>query len=222
MEKIKKLKNLIIKNGLDGYIIPKNDEYFGENVQIHKERLKSITGFSGSAGFSIVLRNKNYLFVDGRYTLQATKQCGEKFVIITLPSQKFKKLFTKNLKIGFDPKLYTNNTLQKIFKNLNCQLIPIKQNFVDLVIKKKYILNIKKAWIIDGKNSGENYLSKIKKIKRNLSQFKMDMVFVSSTECVNWALNIRGSDNQFSPVVNAQMIINNVCLLYTSPSPRDS
>ena len=65
----KKIKNLIQKNNLDGYILPKNDNYFTEYSKINN--LKSITKFSGSAGFAIFLKNKNYLFVDGRYTIQA-------------------------------------------------------------------------------------------------------------------------------------------------------
>ena len=71
----KKIKNLIQKNNLDGYILPKNDNNFTEYSKINN--LKSITKFSGSAGFAIFLKNKNYLFVDGRYTIQAEKESGK-------------------------------------------------------------------------------------------------------------------------------------------------
>ena len=53
-----------------------NDEFFGESVSNYNDRLKFISNFSGSYGFSLILKNKNYLFVDGRYTLQAIKQSG--------------------------------------------------------------------------------------------------------------------------------------------------
>jgi len=59
---------------LDGYIIPKNDEFFGEYIPENKDRLKFISNFSGSYGFAIILKGKNCLFVDGRYTLQAQIQ----------------------------------------------------------------------------------------------------------------------------------------------------
>ena len=74
MEKIKKLKKILIREKLDGYLIPKNDEFFGEYIPEKNDRLNFISGFTGSYGFALVLRNKNYLFVDGRYTLQANNQ----------------------------------------------------------------------------------------------------------------------------------------------------
>ena len=99
MEKIKQLRKLLTLNDLEGYIVPKNDEFFNENVQINKDRLKKISNFTGSAGFAIILKKENYLFVDGRYTLQAQKQCKEKFKIITLPSKSFREILKKNLKL---------------------------------------------------------------------------------------------------------------------------
>ena len=74
---INNIKKLIISNNLDGYLVPKNDQYFTEYSNI--SYLKQVSGFSGSAGFALILKNKNFLFVDGRYTLQAKKQSGKKF-----------------------------------------------------------------------------------------------------------------------------------------------
>ncbi len=85
MEKINKLKRLFSNHNIDGYIVPKNDEFFNEYVSPSKDRLKFISNFSGSAGFSIILKKKNYLFVDGRYTIQAKIQSGLDFKIFTIP-----------------------------------------------------------------------------------------------------------------------------------------
>ena len=86
MEKIKQLKKKLEMFGLDGYLIPKNDEFFSEYVDNYKDRLKFISEFSGSYGFAIILKSKNYLFVDGRYALQAQKQCSKYFQVKTIPS----------------------------------------------------------------------------------------------------------------------------------------
>ena len=59
MEKIKKLKRAFEKENFDGYIVPKNDEFFGEYIPDHNDRLKYISNFSGSYGFSLILKNKN-------------------------------------------------------------------------------------------------------------------------------------------------------------------
>ena len=77
MEKIEKLKKFYKSEKIDGYIIPKNDEFFGEYVPEYNDRLNFISNFNGSYGFALVLKDKNYLFVDGRYTLQANNQSGK-------------------------------------------------------------------------------------------------------------------------------------------------
>ena len=64
-QKLKELKNKFNRYGIDGYLIPKNDEYFSEFAK--KDKLKTITGFDGSFGLAIILKKKNFLFVDGRY-----------------------------------------------------------------------------------------------------------------------------------------------------------
>ena len=68
MEKIKKLKKVFKEEKIDGYIIPKNDEYFTEYIPDFNDRLRYISNFSGSFGFALILKKDNYLFVDGRYS----------------------------------------------------------------------------------------------------------------------------------------------------------
>ena len=65
MEKIEKLKKIFKREKIDGYIVPKNDEFFGEYVPDHNDRLNFISNFSGSYGLALILKDKNYLFVDG-------------------------------------------------------------------------------------------------------------------------------------------------------------
>ena len=103
--RINKLISKFKKYNIDGYIIPKNDEFFSEYSA--NDRLKTISNFSGSAGYSIILKKKNYLFVDGRYTIQAKKEAGKNFQIMDLHKIINCKLF-KNLTIGFDPKFFTS------------------------------------------------------------------------------------------------------------------
>ena len=112
MEKIEKLKKIFKREKIDGYIIPKNDEFFGEYVPEYNDRLNYISSFTGSYGFALVLKDKNYLFVDGRYTLQANNQSGEIFKIITIPDKMPSDILKgKKLSIGFDPNLFTKSFL---------------------------------------------------------------------------------------------------------------
>ena len=95
MEKIKRLRQNLSREKIDGYIIPKNDEFFGEYVFADNDRLKYISNFSGSFGFALILNDKNYLFIDGRYTLQAKMQCSKHFNVITLPNKKIYNFLKK-------------------------------------------------------------------------------------------------------------------------------
>ena len=97
-EKINKLRKLNRLNNIDGYIVPKNDDYFSEYAL--PNRLKTISNFSGSAGFAIILKNQNYLFVDGRYTLQAKLESGKYFKILEIP-----KIFPFNILKKFKKKI---------------------------------------------------------------------------------------------------------------------
>ena len=207
MEKINKIRKLLKIKNIDGYIIPKNDEYFSEYAK--NDRLKNITGFSGSAGFAVILKKKNYLFVDGRYTLQAKVQSGKLFKIITIPEKyPHDVLKEKKLKIGFDPKLYTKKTLKIFFNRTSCKFLPISENLIDkLWIKKKYN-NTKKFYILPEKVTGQNYKIKINKLTNILIGKKVDLQFTSASENIAWLLNIRGEDSDFTPLPNSYLIIN--------------
>ena len=121
--KIKNLKNKFKKLNIDGYIIPKNNEFFSEYDQNNRSR--NISNFTGSAGLAIILKNKNYLFVDGRYTIQAKEEAGKNFKIIEL-HKKLPNQIIKNQKLGFDPKLFTSKKLKFYFANRN-KLISIEK-----------------------------------------------------------------------------------------------
>ena len=130
--KIKILKEKFKKFKVDGYIVPKNDEYFSEYAK--NDRLKNISNFSGSAGIAVILKKKNYLFVDGRYTIQAAKQSGINFKIIEIHKRPPHTII-KNLNLGYDPRVFTSKNLKDNFFNNN--LISINNNLIDQIFKFK-------------------------------------------------------------------------------------
>ena len=87
-KEVKKLRKKFKKYDIDGYVIPKNDDYFTEYSKIN--RLKIISNFSGSAGLAVILKDKNYLFTDGRYTIQSEMESGKYFKIIAKPADPLK------------------------------------------------------------------------------------------------------------------------------------
>ena len=201
-KKIQILRSKFKKHNIDGYIVPKNDDYFTEYSNIN--RLKIISNFSGSAGIAIILKNKNYLFTDGRYTIQSQLESGKDFKITNYDEIINCRLF-KNLVLGIDPKLFTYNQIIKFFKKNN-KIKFINKNLIDEIESKKNINNFQ-FFSLNRNIVGESSSSKINKISSYLKKNKSDYLFISAPENVAWILNIRGKDGPNSPIPNSRLII---------------
>ena len=199
---IKELRNKFNQFSIDGYIVPKNDDYFTEYSKIN--RLKIISNFSGSAGLAIILKRKNYLFTDGRYTIQSKIESGKKFKIYGFERLVNCNLF-KNLTLGIDPKLFTNNQIKNYFLKYN-KIKIINKNLIDEIKKKKINSSIP-FFSLHKRIVGEDKFSKINKISNFLKKNNSDFIFISAPENVAWILNIRGNDSPNSPVPNSRLII---------------
>ncbi len=199
--KIEKLRDKFIKFNIDGYIVPKNDEYFNEYSS--PDRLNFISNFDGSAGLAIILKNKNYLFVDGRYTTQAKSQSGKNFNIIKIHKKLPWKVLKHKIKIGYNPYYFTSLSLRRYFKNYFV-LVPIYSDLLIKNVKKK--IN-QKFYFIKNNISGENSKSKISKVLKFLHKDKSDCLFVTAPENVAWLLNLRGKDNPHSPIPNCRLVL---------------
>ncbi len=201
-KKIDLLKKNFKKYNIDGYIVPKNDEFFSEYS--NQDRLKVISNFDGSAGFAIILHKENYLFVDGRYSIQAEIQSGKNYKIIN-----YNKIFDcdifKNKIIGFDPKLFTSKQINNFFSKNN-KIKKIKKNLIDKLYKKKKTLE-KPFYSLPTAVVGESFNNKLKKIVKFLKKNKVNYLFVTASENVAWLLNIRGYDNPTSPIPKCHLLV---------------
>ena len=160
MNRLKKLRKLFKIYKLDGYIVPKNDEFFGEYVDRRDDRLNYISSFSGSVGYALILKKKSYLFVDGRYTLQAKKEADKNFNIVEIHKRRPSKILSKihrKIKIAFDPKLFSEANLISNFKTKNTDLIPIEKNFIDKIWSKRPKVKFKKLISIMLKDEIKNF-----------------------------------------------------------------
>ena len=203
------MKNLInnlrlqfFKYNIDGYIIPKNDEYFTEYSKIN--RLKTISNFSGSAGLAVILKSKNYLFTDGRYSIQSQIESGKNFKIVNSEKLVNCNLF-KNLTLGIDPALFTYQQIKKFFLR-HSKVKFINENLIDK-IKKPSVNKSYPFFSLSNNIVGENCKSKVKKISNYMKRFNADFIFISAPENIAWILNIRGKDGPNSPVPNARLLI---------------
>ena len=199
---IKLLRSKFKKYGIDGYIIPKNDDFFTEYSKLN--RLEVISNFSGSAGLAIILKNKNYLFTDGRYTIQSKIESGKNFKIYGFEKLINCSLF-KNLTLGIDPKLFTNIQIKNYFLKYN-KIKHIENNLIDEIKKQRKHTSIP-FFSLNKNIIGENVNSKLNKITNYLKKNKSDYIFISAPENVAWTLNIRGGDGPNSPIPNSRLIV---------------
>ena len=208
-KKIEKLKKNFNLYGIDGYVIPKNDEFFSEYAQ--KNRLKLISNFTGSAGYAVILKKNNYLFVDGRYTIQAEIESGKNFKIVDYQKIINCNLF-KNITLGIDPKLFTSKQIKNFFYKNN-KIKKINTNLID-ILSSKFKPKLKSFFSLKNEIVGETHLSKIKKISSFLKKNQSDYIFISAPENVAWLLNIRGFDNPNSPIPNCRALIDRKKKIY--------
>ena len=158
------------------------------------------------------MTDKNYLFIDGRYTLQAKIQSGKQYSIFEIPKIYPHSIFAKSKKkrkIGFDPNLFTYNNL-KIYFNDSCDFLPLNDKFFD----NKNINNKNKFYSLNKSIVGESSNSKITRVVNFLNKKKIENLFVSAGENVCWLLNIRGMDLPNAPVANCRLILTKDKRLY--------
>lgn len=209
LDNLNKLKKVLIKKNIDAYLVPKNDCFFNEFIKTGNDRLRYVSNFTGSAGTALILHKKNYLFVDGRYTLQAKQESGHLFNIIDISKINILSFLKKNytnIKIGFDPNLFRFQAIKNILKE-KINLVSIEKNLIEQIWKDKKKEVSKNAFILENQYCGISHIKKIKNLRDLLDINKKNSFFISSNENVCWLLNIRGEDSIYSPLLNAFALI---------------
>ena len=210
----KKLRNFLIKEKIDYFILPNSDEFFLEYLPNHEKRIEFISGFSGSAA-SIVFctkQKKSQFFTDGRYILQAKNQLNlANYDVVNIIENPILQWFENNLKksqkIAIDTKLSSIEfveKLQKIAKNKVCEIIFLSQNPVDKIWQDRPKKLPSKIYDLPLKYVGIDSKTKISNIIKNL---KTDAMLLSNSESICWLLNIRASDVEFSPLLASYAMV---------------
>ncbi len=213
-KRINLLKNLLKLNNLDGYLIPSFDEFQNEYSPECLQRLKWLTGFTGSNGLVLITLDKNYFFTDGRYITQANNQLGDNFVIYDMQNidSIYHEIFSKivdEYSIGYDPLIFTKKNIEYYFKNYlkyrnNIQLVSVETNLVDEIWKRDIKFKTKAPFILDAKYTSETEKEKIHKV---LEKFNTDYLLITSPQSICWLLNIRGCNLECTPLIMAYCLV---------------
>ncbi len=207
-EHLKTLYSFLKKNKTDYYFISTSDEYLNEYVPDHNMRLKWLTSFSGSNGYALISKQKNFFFTDGRYLQQANKELPKNFKIFDLNKENLINFFLgiKNKNVLVDTKCFPKKLIIDISKSLqqsNSKLIHDRKNLIDYIWLKRPIEETKKFFILEKEKCGETFEEKLKKIR----PFDNKILVVTSPESICWLLNIRGYDLENTPLVFCRAII---------------
>jgi Xaa-Pro aminopeptidase len=209
------LRNFLKNSRYDGIIVPKVNCFQGEYVAPFEERLSWLTGFTGSAGFAIVLLDKACLFTDGRYTLQAQKQIDRSVFEVRGVSQAeirkwLQEYMPSNALIAYDPWLHTVQQFKEwklLISDLGGIIRACEENPIDKLWQNKPVVPIRPVVPHPLKWSGQESFEKRKRICRILEEAKVRGLVLSSPDSIAWLLNIRGGDTRYNPICHAFSIL---------------
>ena len=215
-ERLGSLRKTMDEKNLQGYLIPRADEYQSEYLPKSSQRLAWLTGFDGSAGFAIVLKQRAAIFTDGRYTLQIRDQVDKKYFEIyntaeMPPLDWLESNLGKNDRIGFDPWLHTCDEVIKIstvLKSKNAEAIKLSKNLIDEIWLDRPPVPLGPITPHPEIYAGESVASKFDTINAGMMKNEEDVVIISSPESIAWLLNIRGSDVARTPLPLSFLILN--------------
>ncbi len=202
------LRAVLVAAGFDGFVVPRADLHQGEYVAPCDERLKWLTGFTGSAGFCVVLPDLAGVFVDGRYRTQVKVQVDlAQFTPVPWPEVKPGDWMTEKLpnggRVAFDPWLHTAREIEEITARISSaglQLVA-SANFVDRVWQDRPAPPQGLVAIQPLEFAGEAARDKRRRLAEGLTKAGQKAAVLTLPDSMSWLLNIRGSDIARNPVV---------------------
>ncbi|WP_375638328.1 aminopeptidase P family protein [Bartonella sp. AA16NXGY] len=206
-ERISCLRKELDHLGLDGFLVPRCDEHQGEYVPPHAQRLSWLTGFTGSAGIALILKNKAIIFTDGRYKLQVRQQTDPDIFnyedLITCPPSQWLEKNGQKLSIGFDPWLHTIAATDALRNALEMKaggkLVEVQHNPIDLLWHNQPKLPQSALSIHPLKYAGCDTDEKLALIYKDIQQTHANAFIFTDPSSIAWTFNIRGNDVSNTP-----------------------
>ena len=206
--RLTRLRAALATAGLDGFLVPMADEYQSEYVPASARRIEFLSGFTGSAGFIAVLKDKAAFFTDGRYTLQAQQQVpAEPFALfdsaVKTPTAWLTEQLTAGMRLGFDPWLHTEDGVERLRKALTkaqVTLTPVEANPVDAVWPNRPAPPAAPVTAYDLAYAGKPSLAKREEIGAELRKAGLAACVVTDPAAIAWLLNVRGDDVPNTPL----------------------
>ncbi|MFK7841826.1 MAG: aminopeptidase P family protein, partial [Sphingorhabdus sp.] len=213
--RLKALREQMQKDGLDGFVVPICDEHMSEYVGDYAQRLSWLTGFGGSAGSAVVLKDKAAIFIDGRYTIQVRDQVdGKLYEYVGTADQSVIDWLGANAPqgsaIGYDAWLHTQDWAKSAAAKLDkagAKLVAVEVNPIDQVWEDQPEPSLAKLDVQPDEFAGKSANAKRADIAAWLKSEGLDATVIAALDSVAWTFNIRGKDIANTPVPRGYAIV---------------
>jgi Xaa-Pro aminopeptidase len=213
-QKVSELRDWLTAQQFDAFILPHEDEYLGEYIPAHNERLHWLTGFTGSAGAAVITQEKAAIFVDGRYTVQVTKQVPQDvFEYRHLIEEPALDWIIDNVpahgRIAIDPRMHNANWLETAQAKLSKkhQVVLIDSNPIDLLWSDRPAPLLSDVRLMTTQSVGVDSATKRSDIAKIIEKADADAAVITALDSIAWLLNIRGLDVSRLPVLLSHAIL---------------
>ncbi|MDV6254191.1 aminopeptidase P family protein [Vibrio sp. EA2] len=212
--RVNAVREWLTQHNIDALLVPHEDEYLGEYVPAHNERLHWLTGFTGSAGAAVITKDKAAMFVDGRYTVQVTKQVpADLFEYRHLIEEPALEWVKENLPVGasvaIDPRMHSSAWLDMAQSKLagKLKLTILSSNPIDELWHDRPTPLVSDVRLMSTEAVGQSSESKRQEIAQLVTKSGADSAVITALDSICWLLNIRGLDVSRLPVLLSHAIL---------------
>ncbi len=214
LSRVNAIREWLAQHNIDALLIPHEDEYLGEYVPAHNERLHWLTGFTGSAGAAVITQDKAAIFVDGRYTVQVTKQVPSELFeyrhLIEEPALDWiQDNLTANASMAIDPRMHSSAWLDMAQAKLagKLELNILSSNPIDALWHDRPAPVVSDVRLMPTEAVGQSSESKRKEIAQLVAKAGADSAVITALDSICWLLNVRGLDVSRLPVLLSHAIL---------------
>ncbi|MEF1171175.1 aminopeptidase P family protein [Vibrio sinaloensis] len=213
-QRVSAIRQWLAQHNIDALLVPHEDEYLGEYVPAHNERLHWLTGFTGSAGAAVITKDKAAIFVDGRYTVQVTKQVPADLFeyrhLIEEPALDWiKEHLANGASVAIDPRMHNSAWLDMAQAKLAgaLELKILDNNPIDELWHDRPAPVVSDVRLMATEAVGQSSESKRQEIAELVKKAGADSAVITALDSICWLLNVRGLDVSRLPVLLSHAIL---------------
>ena len=209
------LRRVMQREGIDAWISPSSDAHQSEYPTEYDKCRRFLSGFTGSAGTLLVMKEEAFLWTDGRYFLQAENELKDSGITLMkmgepgVPSldELLEEKMKKDEVLGFNGSLLSFSEGKVIASKVvkNGVKLAIGKELTDEVWTDRPKRPHTKVFILEEKYAGKSAAKKISEVRERMKG--RDLLIVSSLSDIAWLTNLRAFDIKCNPLFLSYFIL---------------